>query len=204
MGTAYPKHPIYERMWKTKQSRYEAARRLKRRNRMSLCTISVLSIYAIALSLVQLVAEVPQQINNYVDIATMLFAIAVLVVSAIEAGANYSVRADALHRSANEIAFLADRFASAYRDGGTDEQLEQNFMRRYHMSLSKYQDNHETIDYRLISARASWEAKNTIWAAVGLLRAQVAWWLHAEFFYWLAMVLPGTILLLISWRYLSP
>lgn len=189
----YPRHPLYNRMWITKSSRYEGARRLRRRGRLSLWTISALSVYTIFLALVQIAQLVSVPILEWLPFATLVLSIVVLVVSVLETGANYAIRAEALHRSGNEIARLVDDFESKHRVGLVDSDYEKEIIDNYHGIIERYSDNHEEIDYEIVVLRGKARESKHVTQRIQLWRRQADRWFRVEFPYWAAIVLPVSV-----------
>lgn len=186
----YPDHPFYNRMWLTKNSRYEGARRLRRRGLLSLWTISALSVYAILLALAQIAQLVSGPLLAWVPFVALALSIVVLVVSVLETGANYAIRAESLHRSGNEIDRLVDDFESKHRAGRINGDYEQEMIENYHAVIARYADNHEKIDYEIVVARSVVRESKDIAARLRLWKRQAEHWFRVEFLYWTVIVLP--------------
>jgi hypothetical protein len=94
--------------WRTSGARYNAARRLKRRDWLATFSIAMFSAIGIALAVVQKVyveASTPV-LDSYITVVSVCIGLFVLVISLIEWGASGAVKADALHRNAE----LLNRF----------------------------------------------------------------------------------------------
>ena len=88
--------------WRTAGARYNAARRLKRRDWFATFSIAIFSAVGIALAVVQkvYVQESTPELDSYITVVAACIGLFVLVISLIEWGASGSVKADTLHRNA--------------------------------------------------------------------------------------------------------
>lgn len=88
--------------WRTSGARYNAARRLKRRDWLATFSIAMFSAIGIALAVVQkvYVQKSTPELDNYVTVISACIGLFVLVISLIEWGTAGSVKADALYRNA--------------------------------------------------------------------------------------------------------
>jgi hypothetical protein len=100
---------IYEKLktdaWRTAGARYNAARRLKRRDLFSTISLSLFSAAGVGLAVIQKVYN-PQSgspLDNYLTVLSVCLSVFLLVVSLIEWGAGNSVKADRLHQNAEEL-----------------------------------------------------------------------------------------------------
>lgn len=88
--------------WRTAGARYNAARRLKRRDWLATFSIAMFSAIGIALAVVQkvYVQKSTPELDSYITVVSACIGLFVLVISLIEWGASGAVKADALHRNA--------------------------------------------------------------------------------------------------------
>jgi hypothetical protein len=146
------------RIWKTKGSRFNAARRLNNKYQFSLNSISILSVYGIAIPMIQGIVKNPQcqKINDIYNAISLILSIFTLVISLLEGAKNYQLRAEKLHKNAVAI-------SSLYRDlehlkisnlGDADFlQKLKDISIRYEELIKECSENHETEDYTLFMAQ---------------------------------------------------
>lgn len=91
--------------WKTMGARYNATRRLRRREVVSTASISIFSAISIGLVILQktYALEPGSTIDNYITALSALLALFILVISLVEWGAKNGERAAALHENAEEL-----------------------------------------------------------------------------------------------------
>lgn len=88
--------------WITMGARYNAARRLKRRDWLATFSIAMFSAIGIGLAVVQkvYVQKSTPELDSYITVVSACIGLFVLVISLIEWGASGAVKADALYRNA--------------------------------------------------------------------------------------------------------
>jgi len=86
----------------TRECRFNAARRLSNKNQLSIASISFVSVYSIAIAIIQNIFDFSQckNLNNVFTIVSILLSIFILVVSLLEGANNYQLKADRLHSNA--------------------------------------------------------------------------------------------------------
>jgi hypothetical protein len=91
--------------WRTAGARYNAARRLKRRELFSTVSLALFSALTIAVAFVQRAYSIPQgtPLDNYLAALSVCLGIFILAMSLMEWGAANGTKADALHRNAEDL-----------------------------------------------------------------------------------------------------
>jgi SMODS and SLOG-associating 2TM effector domain family 5 len=91
--------------WRTSSNRFDATRRLKRREILSTLSLSLFSVLTIGVAVVQRVfGIVPgSPTDNYLTVIAVVSGMCILVVSLIEWGNANAVGGEALHRNAEEL-----------------------------------------------------------------------------------------------------
>lgn len=171
-GTAQAKK-LVETIWKTQGARFAAQRRLTAMHRWSLGSIAVASLYVIALSLIPWFFQIEQAEERWLGLLTVLSAVGILVMSLLEAGQRYEVRAERVHDCGLELGALMGELDVHVAAGRGIEGLAE-LRRRYDAILKEHKENHEDLDHKqfLASRRTDFE--------IG--------WVHARAvnFYWVA------------------
>lgn len=132
---------LTDNIWITRGARFNAYRRLARKNYASIFTISILSFFNIGLALF------PQIIDaNYIAPATVAVSVFILVISLLEAGKNYAVKSERMHQNAVDLNQLLARIT-------LQDQVKQNELENYHDEYCKLikscPDNHNPCDDKL-------------------------------------------------------
>jgi hypothetical protein len=144
--------------WRTMGARYNAARRLRRREWFATFSIAMFSVVGVGLAVLQRVyaSSAGAAFDNYLTTASILLGLFVLVISLIEAGSGNAVRAELLHRNAEDLNDLQRRIAQALAvvsDGGALDQAGiDNFRSEYEEIKRRCGHNHDPLDARRFDA----------------------------------------------------
>jgi len=195
--SADPITELSRRAWITKGARFAAHRRLNRRHAWSTWAIAVLSVYVIATSVFAQLAA-PARVSQAVLNAGLIVAsVLVLVLSLIESGRSYQLRAEHLHRCAVALGKLelSCREVAVIPPSGSKDERVSRLARRYAAILEACPDNHEEIDFATFRSQQS----NTYGITfVGRMFV----WLRREGVttgpYLIAMALPPTIVYILA------
>lgn len=140
-------------MWETKGSRFNAYRRLKKQGTLSITTISILSVYAIVISLFQFFFKArPHTIDNFDTFFSILLSICILVVSLLEASREYSTKSVKVYDCSNDIGSLLHKLKQVELAGDINSELS-NIADHYNAILKSCPENHDQIDYDLFKAQ---------------------------------------------------
>lgn len=145
---------LKSRIWKTKGSRFNAARRLRSNYQFSLNSISILSIYGIAIPILQGVVKNSQcqEVNSIYNAISLILSVFTLAISLLEGAKNYQIRAEKLHNNAVEISNLQRKLDYLLLNkSGNANFLQQlgNLSDRYENLIKECPENHEPEDYDL-------------------------------------------------------
>lgn len=91
--------------WRTAGARYNAARRLKRRELFSVVSLAMFSALSVGVAVVQRIYS-PHSgtpLDNYLTALSVCLGVFLLAISLMEWGAANGARADALHRNAEDL-----------------------------------------------------------------------------------------------------
>ncbi|WP_460824194.1 SLATT domain-containing protein [Lysobacter olei] len=143
---------IRHRAWSTAGARYNAARRLRMRSRLSLATISLISAIGVSVPLI-LSTDLAADKENLLNLYAALLSLFILVVAVIEGASGFDVKADALHRNAEALTAFRTRIgvALACSERHTVEVLD-DFASEYEQILGACGINHDSIDFELFQA----------------------------------------------------
>lgn len=174
-------------LWITKHSRYNAAYRLKRKNSLSIYSIAVLSVYALAITLLEKYGFKVDYSNLYGFISIML-SVFILVVSLSEAGKNYGVASERLFVCGNEIRVLLDNLKKFNNKGSEDYDGIYDISQKYSNILKACTENHEKLDFDLHRAvyYKMFDSMNRFMSIV----YKIKYYTNIYWFYFSLIVLP--------------
>jgi hypothetical protein len=91
--------------WRTSGARYNASRRLKRRELISTISLAIFSSFTVALAFMQKIyaAQPGSRLDNYLTALSACLGIFLLAISLVEWGVGAAAKADALHRNAEDL-----------------------------------------------------------------------------------------------------
>lgn len=144
--------------WRTSGARYNAGRRLKRRELFSTVSLGMFSALSIAVAFLQRIYTAPAgtPLDNYLTALSVCLGVFLLAISLMEWGAANGAKADTLHRNAEDLnAFqrkLAQRLAQI--DAGTEliwDNVEE-LRNEYEIIKGRCSHNHEPLDDLLFRA----------------------------------------------------
>ncbi|MEM9926840.1 MAG: SLATT domain-containing protein [Cyanobacteria bacterium P01_D01_bin.50] len=145
---------LRKRIWITKGSRFNAARRLNNKYQFSLSSISILSVYGIAIPFIQNIIKNPQcqQVNDIYSAISVILSVFTLVISLLEGAKNYQIRAEKLHGNAVELSSLNRELEYLIVSKSGEAHFIQeigNISVRYEKLVKQCAENHEPEDYTL-------------------------------------------------------
>jgi len=140
-------------MWETKGSRFNTYRRLKKQGSLSITTISMLSVYAIVISLFQFFFKArPHAIDNFDTFFSILLSICILVVSLLEASKEYGTKSVKVYDCSNDIGSLLHKLKQVEFANDINSELS-NISDHYNAILKSCPENHDQIDFDLFKAQ---------------------------------------------------
>lgn len=143
--------------WRTAGARYNASRRLKRREWVSTSSLALLSALSIAVAFSQKVyAKSGTPLDDYLSVVAMGLGVLLLVISLLEWGAGYGVRAGELFKNAEQLTnfqFKVAQTLEAMNVGAAVSMLEVDSLRlEYEAVKDRCTTNHQPIDDALFRA----------------------------------------------------
>ncbi len=185
----------------TRECRFNAARRLTNKNQLSLASISFVSVYSIAIAIIQNVFDLSQcqNLNNVYTLLSILLSIFILVVSLLEGANNYQLKADRLHSNALELSTI-DREIKCLKISNLTEQDYINKLchlgQEYENIIKICPENHNPLDYDLFKVeenidldwwdkfwRRTWLRCQNYWLYFTFIIIPIPtlWWLYQIF-----------------------
>lgn len=189
------------KLWKTKGSRFNAYRRLKRRQQVSIFSISVLSVYGISIPVIQAVLDTSfcPKTNDLYTVVSLTLSVFILVLSLLEGANNYASKSEKMHVNAVKISALYSELEIlTVREKNLDvlgEKID-DIQRRYAEMIEECPDNHEPEDYLEFQTqhRKDFHLSRLFCFWVRLKSFAVNYWLYSLFL----IVIPPFIIVLHS------
>jgi SMODS and SLOG-associating 2TM effector domain family 5 len=144
------------RVWRTSGARYNAARRLRLRDWFATFSIAMFSAIGIALAVVQKVYafDANSPVDRYITVLSVAIGLFVIVISLIEWGFSAAVKADVLHRNAEQLNRLQLEIAQTLASESKHDSDAATIMRkRYEEIKDSCSFNHEPIDDALFRSQ---------------------------------------------------
>jgi len=144
--------------WRTSGARFNASRRLNRRDVFATFSIAMFSAIAVSLSLITKLMEkmIEVQVADSITVLTICLGLFIIVISLIEWGSRNAVKSDSLYKNAEELSEFqrelhqAESESSDGRVFSRDEITE--FRKKYERVKGKCPFNHDPIDDLLFQA----------------------------------------------------
>lgn len=179
---------------KTRGCRFNASRRLNNQYQFSITSISILSVFGIAIPIIQNNIDTSKcsNINTSYTLVSILLSIFILVLSLLEGSKNYQVKAERLHINAVEISFVYHQLEKLrdiqLKNNPKKEVIEQRLKdinKKYEELIRICPENHEPDDYLLFQAQYNRNSS---------INKLISTYLKIKY-YWLYFVLVLTILI---------
>ena len=169
------------RLWVTKGARFNAYRRLTRKQNASIFSISILTLYVLILSTL----PANEATKSLIAPVSILASVFILILSLLEARKSYEVKADRLHNNAIALNALYSQWELA-----KNQSEKEKVINDYHSLIKSCPENHEPCDDLLFRSQHPHEFK--------LDKCEVIWIQAKNFIgtYWLYVVLvvsPGVL-----------
>lgn len=146
---------LQTKIWQTSGARFNASRRLQSRERLSIVSIAGLAVVGIAISIIPSVIGVPTeavQVGLYSFLGVAI-GLSVLVISLIEGGGRFSIRAEKLHDNARDLSALQNKLELVLADPShTSDQIEE-IRFGYEKLVRECPFNHSPIDHNRFVAQ---------------------------------------------------
>lgn len=144
---------LYQKIWKTKGSRFIAHKRLENLNQLSNYSIAVNSIYVIVLSVLSLeqFQDMSKLDSNSLSILTLFLSVLIIVISVIESSKSYKAKAESQHQCGKELNKIYERLIQIKNNYNTDNNVIEEVNElgiEYQNIIDKYPENHLTLDFK--------------------------------------------------------
>jgi hypothetical protein len=176
------------KMWKTKSARFNAHRRLVRKNSLSTWATSILAVYIIIASLAPLAYPglAAGTTGKLIQVLSVAISIFLIIIILLENSKNYLGEADRMLRCALAISEVYNRFQALTPAEANTKRAE--FTDEYNKILEMHELNHNDIDFRKFELQNSRELRFGNWKYIGAFGRYAVLWLVE---YWLYIILVG-------------
>lgn len=145
---------LYQKIWKTKGSRFIAHKRLGNLNQFSNYSIAINSTYVIVLSILSLnqFQKFSRLDSNLLSLLTLFLSVLIIAISVIEGSKSYKSKADSQHQCGKELNKIYEKLIQIKDSYETNEEIkkEVNLLGiEYQNIIDKYPENHLTLDYQM-------------------------------------------------------
>jgi len=152
------------RIWKTKGSRFNAARRLNKKYQFGITSIAILSVYGISIPIIQSIPSIAkcQNVNSLYTAISTILSVFTLVLSLLEGSKNHQLRAEKLHNNAVMISSLHRHleYLISCESQNIDFQIKlHGISDEYEELVKECPENHEPEDYDLFKLQYQEEFK---------------------------------------------
>ncbi len=149
---------LSRRMWITRGARFNASRRLTKKHHWSLASISILSVYGISIPIIQSLIDFSKcsEVNQVYSATATVLSVFILVISLLEGGKNFQLRANSLHINAVEISRLCRELEFLLSQKISEESLVQKtkaISDKYEELIADCPYNHEVTDFALFKVQ---------------------------------------------------
>ena len=138
-----------KRLWVTKGCRFGANRRLSLKHQISTFTLSLLSVYVIAVSLFGLVfaADFENAIITTINLSAVVVSLFILTLSNVESGKGYQLKAAMLLKSAQKISELYNELEFQNCTEQISNESLYKLNSEYDKIISDIPENHDEVDF---------------------------------------------------------
>lgn len=182
-----PKREFLRRLrstaWRTMGARFNASRRLKRRDIIGAFSIAAYAMVGIGLAIIQRIYELKAgtALDNFVAALSVLLGMFVVVISLIEWGYQGAHKAELLYRTGEELSEFQrklDQILSSCDEGDLSTDEVSKLREEYEQIKRRCPYNHEPVDDRAFRAEHPLEFKDEAGKALGWFvryRYQLCW-----------------------------
>ena len=146
----------------TSSARFNASRRLRLHQDVSLWAVSVFSVVLIVVPLLEPFGVKTNLNSQLVNLLNIVAAIIILVISILVNSSNFAERSEKMHRCALELNALARDVELRIQEAGVEATNIKDLQARYDEILTRY-ENHEDMDFRVAQVKKAAEFYSIKW-----------------------------------------
>ncbi len=160
----------------TAGARFEASRRHKKKNRTSVLSTLVLSLYAMMFSMITTMTPLNQSQKELLSMASIFMSSLIIGFTFYESSKRHDARSEAFLRCASSIIRLRDEALTTLMIGTSTEIQVTDLEHKYHMIMGDFStDSHAVLDYRAHQVSAGNITGLSSYYYVGLNLLNI-WW----------------------------
>ncbi|MGH1351981.1 MAG: SLATT domain-containing protein [Methyloligellaceae bacterium] len=184
---------LLERMKGSMKSRFNAHNRLEQKHKVSIFTLSIISLFVVAISLYALTYSPILHLStkSAITFASIISSIFIIIVGLLESQNNYQVRALQMHKCAMEINDLYQRLQI---EPMISKDTLQYYTERFHSVMQGCPYNYDDIDY-LMAKVDSKKEEDVSWDM--RLHVNLTYWINVYGLNLVIMIIPPLILFLL-------
>jgi hypothetical protein len=192
---------LLKALYFTKGSRFAAHRRLLKKSHISGLSVSMLSLYVIAASLLPIfLGPLPGKSANMLALATVIASVFIIVLSHITAGQNYYTRAERMLKCAQKISKIYYEFEQSILCNSLNCEFMDGIREKYAAILNDYSENNDDIDFLYYSTNLSTIDIPTqfwpkLWRFIRGRYYTIIYYLDISFFHLLLIAIPPILII---------
>lgn len=135
----------------TRESRFNAEKRLLRRHKRSYFIISMLSLFVILMSMLPSIeTRINDQQAQILLALTILNSVFIIVTTLMDGTGNYALKAHYMNRSGRQLSTIFNKLKLATAEEKVDRSFLADLQEQYQEVLNECPFNHEDVDYLLV------------------------------------------------------
>lgn len=175
--------------WRTAGARYNAARRLRRRELFSVSSLAFFSALSVAVAFVQRIySPLPgTPLDNYLTASSMVLGVFLLAVSLMEWGAAHGATAEMLHRNAEDLTGFQLKLArvlAQHSSGSAPDEEVESLRLEYEAIKSRCGGNHSPLDDELFRAKQRLAPEFLTQNGTPKMGLLLSWWIIFQWGCW--------------------
>lgn len=193
---------LERRLWNTKGIRFAAENRLEMKSRASTLAISILSMYVIGVTVLEVLVPAERETALTVillPLATIIAPVFIMALSEYESAKQYLVRGERMHRTAQAVQEYHSRLEFLRSTGSLTQANVDQIRQSYEAVLRDFSSNHDTVDYHYFQSLhvdRFMEFEKSLWRRFKLtLRGRIAHYVDVWSVPLLLVLIPGALLL---------
>ena len=149
---------LSDKIWKTKNARFMAAKRMRRCHISSTVSVALLSASIIAVNMLAFL-KVADDVKTLITIATVILSTFALVMSLLVSLMRYEHRSENYHQCGIELENLNQKLKIriqelASQSNNSPKEDNEHFLEHYYNILGRHNLNHTDLDYEYSSMKA--------------------------------------------------